>query len=160
MHIFAFNKKQFSFLTVLYFLHTNINTYQHNIVHSWNSPPLQRRGGIWTFKIFLKWGDSDFTHKKEWLLKKVVSRKVGTLSLICIIGSPFQPCTYLSEHWCLFCMFTPYLSEFFMFRMKKLILFNVINWHVTSTSQWFLSGKDIVELCKVNSRYHQILHWS
>ena len=34
--------------------------------------------------------------------------------------------------------------------MKKLILLNLINWYVTSTSQWFLNRQDIAELCKVN----------
>ena len=34
--------------------------------------------------------------------------------------------------------------------MKKLILLNLINWYVTSKSQWFLNSRDIVKLCKVN----------
>ena len=34
--------------------------------------------------------------------------------------------------------------------MKKLILLNLINWYVTSTSPWFLNSQDIVELAKVN----------
>ena len=77
-------------------------------------------------------------------------KKVGEVSLILIISSTFKSYLSLSDFWCLFCMFTSYLSDFFVFHMKKLILLNLISWYVTSTSQWFLNSQDIVELCKVN----------
>ena len=82
--------------------------------------------------------------------------KGGTLSLIFIITSSFQSYFSLSECWCFVCMFTPYISELFVFHRKKLILLNLINWYVTSTSQWFLNSKDIAELCKVNFWYQKL----
>ena len=87
---------------------------------------------------------------KEGLNRVVVLEKVGSLSLILIKTITSESYLSLIESWCLFCVFTPYLSEFFVFHMKKLILLNLINWYVTSTSHWFLKSQDIVELCKVN----------
>ena len=71
---------------------------------------------------------------------------MGTLSLIFMPTNAFQFYLSLSECWCLFCLFTP--SEFFVFHRKKLILLNLINWYVTSASQWFVNSKYTVELCK------------
>ena len=52
---------------------------------------------------------------------------------------------------CVFCLFTPFLSVFFKFHRKKLVLLNLIKRYVTSISEQFLKSKDIMELCKVNS---------
>ena len=55
----------------------------------------------------------------------VVLKKVGNLSLILIMTSTFESYLYMSECWCLFGVFIPYLLEFFVFHMKKLISFNL-----------------------------------
>ena len=39
--------------------------------------------------------------------------------------------------------YTPYLSVFFVFHGKKIVLLNLVNRSVTSTSQLFLKSKDI-----------------
>ena len=75
---------------------------------------------------------------------------MGNLSLVLIKTSTFESYLSLSECWCLFCFCTRYLWEFYLFCMEKLMLFNPINWYVTSTSQWFFNRQEIVELCKVN----------
>ena len=77
---------------------------------------------------------------------------MSNLSLILIITSISESYISLSECWCLFCVFTPYLSEFFVFHINTLILLNLINWYATSTGQWFLNSQDIVEFCEVNFR--------
>ena len=55
----------------------------------------------------------------------VLFKKVGNLSLILIMTSTFEAHLSMSESWCLFGVFTQYLSEFFVFHMKKLISFNL-----------------------------------
>ena len=87
------------------------------------------------FKIFPKREDSDFYHKKGGFSKIGICfrRGWGTLSLILILTNPFQSYLSLSELWCVFCLFTPYLSVFFVFHEKNLILLNVINRYVTCT---------------------------
>ena len=67
---------------------------------------------------------------------------MSNLSLILIITSISESYVSLSECWCLFCVFTPYLSEFFVFHIKTLILLNLSNWYATSTGQWFLNSQD------------------
>ena len=95
-----------------------------------------------------KWG-SVFTHKKGGLIKQSGCFKKGPpLSLIFVTFSTFQSYHSLSECWWLLCVFTPYLSEFFVFHRKSILL-NLINWYVTSTNQKLSNRKDIVELCKL-----------
>ena len=55
----------------------------------------------------------------------VVFKKVGNLSLILIMTRNFESHLSISECWCLFGVLTQYLSEFFVFHMKKLISFNL-----------------------------------
>ena len=75
----------------------------------------------------------------------------GTISLIFIITSTFPSYLCISECWCLFCIFTPYLSEFFVFHRNELISLNhLINWYLTFTSLWFFNSKDTGEFYKVN----------
>ena len=61
-------------------------------------------------------------HKKGGVGKigGVLLKKSGTLSLIFILTNPFQPHLSLSEWWCVFCLFTPYLLIFFVFHGKNL----------------------------------------
>ena len=63
-------------------------------------------------------GGSDFSHQKGVIDKKGVS-------FISILSSPFQCLLYLSG-WCVcvcvFCLFPPFLSIFFVFQGKKLCL--------------------------------------
>ena len=41
---------------------------------------------------------------------------------------------------CLFCLFKLYLSVFFVFHRKNLVLLNLINRYVTATSEKFLKS--------------------
>ena len=51
-----------------------------------------------------------------------------------VTSNPFQPYLSRSEWWCVFCLFTPYLSVFLVFLRKNLILLNLIDKYATSTS--------------------------
>ena len=51
----------------------------------------------------------------------------------------------------MFCSIVPFLSVFFVFHKKDLVLWNLISKCVTSTSEWvILNSKDIVDICKVH----------
>ena len=68
------------------------------------------------------------------------------VSLIFTITNPFL-CYFSLE--CLacvcVCLFTPFLSVFVAFYRKNLVLLDLINRCITSTSKWFLKSKDTVE---------------
>ena len=92
-------------------------------------PPFYKRGGG-VVKISAKNGGGlDFYHKKG---------RVGKLevSLIFILANLFQ-----SHHspsvWCtcVFCLFIPFLSVFFVFHGKNLSLMNLINRYMIATSE-------------------------
>ena len=71
-----------------------------------------------SFRNFPKGWGLDFFHKRGRVGKiggRVVLKKGGTLSLVSILTIPFQSYLSLSEWWCVFCLFTPYLSVFFRF---------------------------------------------
>ena len=114
-----------------------------------------------SFQNFPKKGGraSDFPIKRKGLVKRG-----GTLSLICILTNPFQSCLSLSElgcvslsewgcvslsEWgCVFSLFASYLLVFVLHE-KNVVLLNLIDRYVASTSQEFLKSKDIVDLCTV-----------
>ena len=109
-----------------------------------NSPsPSPSNKKLWGLHVFL-------VKRKIWWNRVVGFKKVGNLSLVLKKTSTFESYLSLSECWCLFCFRTRYLSEFYLFRMEKLMLFDPVNWYVTSTSQWCLNRQEIVELFKVN----------
>ena len=72
------------------------------------------------------------SHKKGGL----VFKKSGSLSLISILPNPFQ-CYFSLNEWsvCVFYLFTPYLSSFFVFHGENLVLLNLGNKYMASTSQ-------------------------
>ena len=56
------------------------------------------------------------------------------VSLIFILINPFQ--CYLSlSVWCVFCLFTPFLSVLFVFHRKNLVLHHLINRYMTFASE-------------------------
>ena len=57
-----------------------------------------------------------------------------------------------------FCSLTPYLSLFFVSYRKKVVFLNLISRYMTSASAYFWKSKDIVDLCKVNILYQQVIH--
>ena len=55
---------------------------------------------------------------------------------------------------CVFCLFTPFPFVLFVFHGKNLLLLNLINKYLTSTSESFLESKDIVESkCLIPANY-------
>ena len=51
----------------------------------------------------------------------------------------------------MFCSVATFLSVFFLFHSKNLVLLNLISRHLTSISESFLKNTDIVDLRKVRS---------
>ena len=108
-------------------------------------PPFIKWGGGLSFRNFLKkrGEGSDFPHKKGgvgkiggYLKKRGLFKKKrgGTLSLIFIWPNPFQSYLLQSEWWLCFA----YLHLFYQYSVshgKNLVLMNLINRYVTSTSQ-------------------------
>ena len=72
--------------------------------------------------------------------------------------NPFQSFLFQNDRWFVLCLLTPYLSIFYVFYEKNLMLLNLINRYVTSTSHEFLKSKDIMEPCKVYFWYWRIIH--
>ena len=72
----------------------------------------------------------------------------------------------LSFFECLVCMFVLFiynifLSVFFVFHGNNHVLLNLINRYATSTSEYFLKSKYIVEKCEVNFWYQQLfIQWN
>ena len=64
--------------------------------------------------------------------------------------NPFQSFLFQNDRWFVLCLLTPYLSIFYVFYEKNLMLLNLINRYVTSTSQKLKKKKhkDIVEPCR------------
>ena len=86
-----------------------------------NSPsPSPSNKKLWGLHVFL-------VKRKIWWNRVVGFKKVGNVSLVLKKTSTFESYLSLSECWCLFCVFTPFLSEFFVFHMKTLILLSLIN---------------------------------
>ena len=55
--------------------------------------------------------------------------------------------TYLSLYMlCVFCSFTPFLTAFFVFHKKDLVLWNLISRYMTPSSEQIFKCKDIVDL--------------
>ena len=113
----------------------SFSKYFTYVLHSWNPPSVIMGGGVIFSKFSQKGRVQIFTIKREGLVKQgfVLEKGWGTLSLILIPTNPFQSYLSLSELWRVFCLFTPYLSVFFVFHGKNLVLLNVINKYVTCT---------------------------
>ena len=66
----------------------------------------------------------------------------GVCLCVCVCA-----CARVCMYTCVFCLFTPFLSVLFVFHRKNLVLLNLINRYIISTSEWFLKNKT---LWKVN----------
>ena len=73
-----------------------------DVYHSWNPPFLK---GVWVSKFSQQVGVQILLITREGLVKKGC-----TLPLIFVLTNPFQPYLLLSEWWCVFSLFTPYVS--------------------------------------------------
>ena len=62
-------------------------------------------------------------------------------------GFAFSKLSQKVTYFYMFYLFKLYLSVFFVFHGKNLVLLNLINIYVTSTSQKLLKSKYIAELC-------------
>ena len=95
--------------------------FQHFSVvsHSFGPPiPFFIKRGVCVFNIFQKGGVSDCSHKREGLAKSdFVLRKEG----------------FLIFH--VFCVFTQFLSAFFVFQRKVSVLLNLISRYMTSAQE-------------------------
>ena len=85
----------------------------------WNTILLEKldcNQGVTFSKFSAKGGNSDSSRKKGGVGKtgRVVLKKGGS-SWIIFHTNPLQSYLCLSDWWCFFCLFTPYLSVFFVF---------------------------------------------
>ena len=113
---------------------TKIITSRCSHGKSWNSPPSIKRGRGISLQSIYKKGEFKFSHKKGTVgkIRGVGYFKKGGISLFHF--NPFQ--CYLSECLaCMFSLFTPFLSEFFVFHGKNLVLLNLINRYMTSANE-------------------------
>ena len=95
--------------------------------------PLVYKGGVEFSR------NSDFSHKEGGvgsIGEGVVLKKGGGITFF-RTNLPFQILYFSACEVCLcvFCVFTPFLSVFFVFYGKNLVLLNIINKYVTSTSE-------------------------
>ena len=103
-------------------------------LHSWNFPLYKRV--VWFFEIYPKIGGSDFPHKKGGVGKIGWAVLIKVESLFFILNDLFQWYLSLSDSYMyVFCFFTPFLSVFFVFQQKKLVLLNLTNKYMASASE-------------------------
>ena len=103
-------------------------------LHSWNLPLYKR--GVWFFEIYPKIGGSDFPHKKGRVGKIGWVVLIKGESLFFILNGLSQWYLSLSDSYMyVFCLFTSFLSVFFVFHKKKLVLLNLINKYMASASE-------------------------
>ena len=103
-------------------------------LHSWNLPLYKR--GVWFFEIYPKIGGSDFPHKKGGVGKIGWVALIKGESLFFILNGLSQWYLSLSDSYMyVFCLFTSFLSVFFVFHKKKLVLLNLINKYMASASE-------------------------
>ena len=103
-------------------------------LHSWNLPLYKR--GVWFFEIYPKIGGSDFPHKKGGVGKIGWVVLIKGESLFFILNGLSQWYLSLSDSYMyVFCLFTAFLSVFFVFHEKKLVLLNLINKYMASASE-------------------------
>ena len=103
-------------------------------LHSWNLPLYKR--GVWFFEIYPKIGGSDFPHKKGGVGKIGWVVLIKRESLFFILNGLSQWYLSLSDSYMyVFCLFTAFLSVFFVFHEKKLVLLNLINKYMASASE-------------------------
>ena len=103
-------------------------------LHSWNLPLYKR--GVWFFEIYPKIGGSDFPHKKGGVGKIGWVVLIKGESLFFILNGLSQWYLSLSDSYMyVFCLFTSFLSVFFVFHEKKLVLLNLINKYMASASE-------------------------
>ena len=101
-----------------------------SVIHSWTPPPPFIKQGVELSKILQKMGAGQiFPIKSEGLVKQEVLLIFILANLFQSYHSPSVWCT------CLFCLFIPFLSVFFVFHRKNLILWNLINRYMISTSE-------------------------
>ena len=98
-------------------------------------PPPPFIKGVEFSKFLQKRRSSGFSHKKGEVGKIGSILKAG-VSLVFILTNSIQCYLFLSV-WCVcvFCLFTPFLSIFFMFYRNNLILLHLINIYMTSKSE-------------------------
>ena len=74
------------------------------------------------------------------------------MSLFFILTNPFQYSIFdCLVSVCVFYLFTPFSSVLSVFHGKNLLLLNLINRYITSTSGQFLKNEDILEKVKTLS---------
>ena len=83
-------------------------------------------------------GDNDLSESQNALFSPtrhfpLISDQSLTLSLTFTLTNPFQCNLSLSKWWCVFCLFTQYLSVF-LFHRKNLFLLNLINRYIKSVT--------------------------
>ena len=102
-----------------------------SVIHSWTHPPPPFiKEGVELSKILQKMGAGQiFPIKSEGLVKQEVLLIFILANLFQSYHSPSVWCT------CLFCLFIPFLSVFFVFHGKNLILLNLINRYMIFTSE-------------------------
>ena len=98
-------------------------------------PPKKKKGG------------GDIFPKKEGSLVKLVSCSKNRVGYLYFHTNLFQ-CHLSRRVVCVFYSFTRFLSVFFAFHRKDLVLLNLIGRYLISASDQFLKSKDIIDLGK------------